>query len=52
MTGVPEFREAGEPEESWDYYDCPECGFPVCSWCDCPECGWYDAEAWEAVLDG
>jgi hypothetical protein len=32
------------------YYDCPDCGFPLCEWMDCPECAWYDEAAWERTL--
>jgi len=32
------------------YYDCPDCGFPICEWMDCPECGWYDEAAWQRTL--
>ena len=40
-----------EGEVTRDYYDCPECGFPLCAWMDCPECGWYDEAAWRRTLD-
>lgn len=34
-----------------DYYDCPNCGFPISKWMDCPECRWYDEEAWERTIE-
>jgi len=52
--GIPEFKERGEREGmgGWDYYECPACGFPICSFCDCPkeDCRWYDAEAWREAV--
>lgn len=51
-TELPEFLEQGERDVGcdWDAYECPECSFPVGSFCDCPECGWYDAEAWNEAV--
>lgn len=50
---IPQFDVRGERNRvgpSWDYYDCPGCGEPVCSFCDCPFCGWYDADAWRTAI--
>lgn len=39
-----------EGEVTRDYYDCPNCGFPISEWMDCPECLWYDEDVWERTL--
>jgi hypothetical protein len=52
--GIPEFIERGERAElgSWDYYECPGCGEPICSFCDCPneDCRWYDGDDWREAI--
>lgn len=40
-----------EGELERDYYDCPNCGFPLAGWMDCPDCRWYDEDAWKRTLD-
>jgi predicted RNA-binding Zn-ribbon protein involved in translation (DUF1610 family) len=45
--GCETHEDAIEGEHTRHYWDCPDCGFPLCAWTDCPECGWYDEAAWE-----
>lgn len=37
-------------EGEYTFWDCPDCGEPICTWTDCPCCEWYDEEAWERAL--
>ena len=36
-----------EGEITRHYWECPECGVPLCEWMDCPECGWFDERVWD-----
>lgn len=45
--GSETHRNVIEGEVTRHYWDCPSCGFPICTWMDCPDCGWYDEKAWE-----
>jgi len=51
---VPKFIGRGERADlgSWNYYECPGCGEPTCSFCDCPneDCRWYDSEGWRETI--
>jgi len=37
-------------EGEYTFWDCPDCGAPICTWTDCPECGWYDDVAWNRAI--
>lgn len=40
-----------EGEVTRDYFDCPNCDFPISTWMDCPDCLWYDEGVWDRTLE-
>lgn len=42
--------ETDSKGETYTFWDCPECGEPICTWTDCPSCGWYEVAAWNRAL--